>query len=79
MFALLHNWDPTVAPAHSALCVAVGSSCVSENTSFHDEAMMISKPASFMSKEFDSDKGLTTKKVAPPKWGGWRMDHGAAQ
>jgi len=56
MFSLLRNFDPSVAPAHSTLCVAVGGSCISETTSFADEAKIIGTPDSFMANEFGSDK-----------------------
>lgn len=57
MFALLLNFDPSQAPAHSSLCVSVGAgSCISEATSFRQEANIISTPDSFMANEFGSDK-----------------------
>ena len=77
MFALLHNFDPKLAPAHSKLCSLVsGMDCVSENTTPQQESAIIAKTGSFMDREFDSDKGLTSKVRPPAKFGGWRMDHG---
>jgi len=37
----LKNFEPSIAPAHNTLCVAVGGSCISETTSFADEAKLI--------------------------------------
>ena len=57
MFALLHNFDPKLAPAHSKLCSLVsGMDCVSENTTPQQESAIIAKTGSFMDHEFDSDK-----------------------
>ena len=55
MFALLLNFDPTVAPAHSTYCAAVdGTHCITENTSFRQEASMIGDTAKFEDNLFAS-------------------------
>lgn len=61
MFALLLNFDPSQAPAHSTLCARViGDTCVSEKTTLNQEASIIassvSSTGSFALNEFRSDK-----------------------
>ena len=77
MFVILHNFDSNMAPPHSGLCSFLRGSrtCITENTSFSDEANIFATSDRFLSHEFDSVQDPMPKVVSAPKVGGWRMNH----
>lgn len=78
MFSLLHNIDKSLAPPHSTLCVTMemdGNACLRVDDTPARESSVIANDKAFQVNLFGSDKGLRPKERAPPKVGGWRMDH----